>query len=326
MNPPLLAVEGLGLSLRTRHGPVAVLRDVALRLDAGETLGLVGESGSGKTMAALAIIGLLPQPGGVITAGSIRLRGEELVGAGAARLRQVRGGEIGMIFQEPMTALNPLFSVGEQVAETLRAHEGLGRRAARARAEEMLRLVGVPGRARDYPHQLSGGMRQRAMIAMALACRPSILIADEPTTALDVTVQAQILDLLRDIQRRFGAAILLITHDMGVIREMADRVAVMYAGRIVEEGGAAAVLNRPAHPYSRALIACIPQPGAAGGERQLLAEIPGLVPPPGRWPEGCAFMPRCVAATARCRTAPPDIAAGPGHSAACWLGAAGAAI
>jgi len=317
--PPLLAVSGLDMSLATRDGPVTVLRDVAFSLREGETLGLVGESGSGKTMTALAIIGLLPQPGGIVTRGSIRLRGEELVGAGPARWRRVRGGEIGMIFQEPMTALNPVFTVGEQIAETLRAHEGLGRRAALARAGEMLALVGVPGRAGDYPHQLSGGMRQRAMIAMALARHPKILIADEPTTALDVTVQAQILDLLRDIQERFGTAILLITHDMGVIAEMADRVAVMYAGRIVEDGSAAAVLSRPAHPYSRALIACIPRPRAEAGERHLLEEIPGLVPSLARLPPGCAFAPRCPAAFARCRGAPPSFATGPGHAAACWL-------
>jgi peptide/nickel transport system ATP-binding protein len=320
--PPLLEINGLDVALETRAGPVAVLRDVRLRLDAGETLGLVGESGSGKTMTALAMIGLLPQPGGRITKGSIRLRGEELGGADPARLRQVRGGEIGMIFQEPMTALNPVFTVGEQIAETVRAHHGLGGRAAREQAAEMLALVGVPGRLGDYPHQLSGGMRQRAMIAMALACRPTILIADEPTTALDVTVQAQILDLLRDIQTRLGTAILLITHDMGVIAEMAGRVAVMYAGRIVEEGPMRAVLTRPAHPYSRALIACIPRPAAAE-MRAPLAEIPGLVPSLSRLPPGCAFRPRCPVALPRCHQLPPQLAAEPGHEmaghwAACW--------
>jgi peptide/nickel transport system ATP-binding protein len=319
----LLSIEGLRVAFRTRAGEVTVVDDLSLSLDAGETLCLVGESGSGKSMTALAVMGLVPAPNGMIRGGSIELAGEELVGADPARLRQVRGKEIAMIFQEPMTALNPVFSVGEQIAETLAVHEGLGRRAALGKAIELLAAVGIPAperRIREYPHQLSGGMRQRAMIAMALACSPKLLIADEPTTALDVTVQAQILDLLKDIQLRFGTAILLITHDMGVVAEVADRVAVMYAGRKVEEGVAAAVLERPAHPYTRALIACAPRPIVGEGERQLLEEIPGIVPSMLRLPPGCAFEPRCRSALPRCRAErPPEFAFAPRRLSACWL-------
>jgi peptide/nickel transport system ATP-binding protein len=319
----LLSIEGLRVAFRTRAGEVTVVHDLSLSLDAGETLCLVGESGSGKSMTALAVMGLVPAPNGMIRGGSIKLAGEELVGADPARLRQVRGKEIAMIFQEPMTALNPVFSIGEQIAETLAVHEGLGRRAALGKATELLAAVGIPAperRIREYPHQLSGGMRQRAMIAMALACSPKLLIADEPTTALDVTVQAQILDLLKDIQLRFGTAILLITHDVGVVAEVADRVAVMYAGRKVEEGVAAAVLERPAHPYTRALIACAPRPIVGEGERQLLEEIPGIVPSMLRLPPGCAFEPRCRSALPRCRAErPPEFAFAPRRSSACWL-------
>ena len=322
----LLRVERLRVVFRMRGGDVTVLDDLDLEVRAGETLCLVGESGSGKTMTALALLGLVPPPNGAVAGGSIRFMGEEMVGASEARLRELRGKEIAMIFQEPMTALNPVFTVGDQIAETLRFHEGLGRRAALARAGEMLRAVGIPSperRLRDYPHQLSGGMRQRAMIAMALACRPKLLIADEPTTALDVTVQAQILDLLRDLQRDLGTAILLITHDMGVVAEMADRVAVLYAGRKVEQGRADAVLSRPAHPYTQALIACLPAlaPDADGAPRPL-AEIPGIVPSLAELPPGCAFAPRCRFAMARCAAeVPPCIAVEHGHESACWLNA-----
>ncbi|MFI5011598.1 MAG: ABC transporter ATP-binding protein [Hyphomicrobiales bacterium] len=319
----LLTIEALRVAFRTRAGDVTVVRDLSLALDGGETLCLVGESGSGKSMTALAVMGLVPAPTGAIRGGSIRLAGEELVGADPERLRRIRGKEIAMIFQEPMTALNPVFSIGEQIAETLVAHEGLGRAAALRQAVELIAAVGIPAperRIREYPHQLSGGMRQRAMIAMALACRPKLVIADEPTTALDVTVQAQILDLLKDIQRRFGTAILLITHDMGVVAEVADRVAVMYAGRKVEEGRAADVLERPVHPYTRALIACAPRLTVGDGERELLEEIPGIVPSMLSLPPGCAFEPRCRDALPRCRIeAPPEFPLGPHRRSACWL-------
>jgi peptide/nickel transport system ATP-binding protein len=320
---PLLRVEDLRVAFRTHQGEMTVLYEVSFDVAAGETLCLVGESGSGKSMTALALMGLVPQPNGAIRGGSIRLEGEELIGASQSRLRRMRGKEISMIFQEPMTALNPVFTIGEQIAETLRVHEGLDRKEALARAAHMLRAVGIPSpeqRLRDYSHQLSGGMRQRAMIAMALACHPKILIADEPTTALDVTVQAQILDLLKNIQERFGTAILLITHDMGVVADTADRVVVMYAGRQIEEGPVDEVLRHPAPPYTKALIACIPHLSAAERERDKLEEIPGIVPSLLNLPPGCSFAPRCPYAMARCaETFPPTLAAGPNHAAACWL-------
>jgi peptide/nickel transport system ATP-binding protein len=318
---PLLRIENLGVSFRTRGGETTILRNLSFDIAAGETLCLVGESGSGKSMTALALMGLVPTNGSIRT-GSIRIDGEEIVGASPQRLLELRGRDIAMIFQEPMTALNPVFTVGEQIAETLRIHEHLGHKAALARAADLLRAVSIPSpeqRLKDYPHQMSGGMRQRAMIAMALACRPKLLIADEPTTALDVTVQAQILELLKTIQRELGTAILLITHDMGVVEDTADRVVVMYAGRKVEEGPVVAVLARPQHPYTKALIECIPQL-SAGTSRQRLREIPGIVPAPRDLPPGCSFAPRCAHAMARCREAlPPQFAAAPDHAAACWL-------
>jgi oligopeptide/dipeptide ABC transporter ATP-binding protein len=273
-------------------------------------------------MTGLALMGLIPQPNGKIRTGSIRIDGEEIVGASQQRLLERRGKDIAMIFQEPMTALNPVFTIGDQIAEALSIHEGLGYKAALARAAELLHAVSIPSpeqRLKDYPHRLSGGTRQRAMIAMAIACRPKLLVADEPTTALDVTVQAQILELLKSIQSRFGTAILLVTHDMGVVEDVADRVLVMYAGRKVEEGPAAEVLARPQHPYTKALIECIPQL-STGNERQRLKEIPGIVPSPQNLPPGCAFAPRCAHAMERCSAAvPPHFAAAPNHSAACWL-------
>jgi peptide/nickel transport system ATP-binding protein/oligopeptide transport system ATP-binding protein len=314
---PLLAVEDLRIAFRVDGADVAVVRDLSFEVRAGETLGIVGESGCGKSMTALALMGLVPSPPGRVARGSIRLEGEELVGAGEARLRRVRGSEISMVFQEPMTSLNPVFTVGEQIAETARAHLGLSRRAARERAVDMLRLVGIPSpdaRARDYPHQLSGGMRQRVMIAMAVSCRPKVLIADEPTTALDVTVQAQIFDLLNEIQRDFGAAIVLITHDMGAISEMADRVAVMYAGRVIEEAHADDVLDHPQHPYARGLISCIP---ALGKDETELREIPGVVPPLHLLGNGCAFADRCDYAQARCLREKPALINHGHHPAAC---------
>ena len=328
----LLAVENLRVEFRTRRGKALVLNGVDFEMHGGETLCVVGESGCGKSMTALAILGLVPSPPGRIAGGSVLFQGEDLVQVSTARLREVRGNRISMIFQEPMTSLNPVFSVGDQIGETLRLHAGLDAAAARARSIEMLQQVGIPAperRVDEYPHQLSGGMRQRVMIAMALACRPDILIADEPTTALDVTVQAQIFDLLRDLQREKGTAILLITHDMGAVAEMADRVMVMYAGRVIEQGAAADVLGSPGHPYTQGLIDCLPELGSSlveddGAGPRPLTEIAGVVPSLWELASGCAFRERCPRAMARCAIdVPPmfDVAASPGdgHAAACWL-------
>ncbi len=322
---PLLAVDGLRVEFDTRDGVARVIDDLSFDLRAGETLGIVGESGCGKSMTALAVMGLVPTPPGRISAGAVRLLGEDLVAASEARIREVRGNDISMIFQEPMTSLNPVYTVGEQIAEAVRLHEGLGKKAAQDRAVEMLRAVHIPAAERrvgEYPHQLSGGMRQRVMIAMALACRPKVLIADEPTTALDVTVQAQIFDLLGELKAETDTAIILITHDMGVIAEMAERVVVMYAGRKVEEGPVDEILTAPRHPYTRGLITCVPhllaEPPA---ERPPLMEISGVVPSLAELGRGgCPFAPRCGEALPRCREAmPPAVDTGPSHTAACWL-------
>ena len=259
MNQALLKVENLRVEFNTRRGKALVLNGVDFELRAGETLCVVGESGCGKSMTALALLRLIPSPPGRISAGRVLFQGEDLVAASMERMREVRGNRISMIFQEPMTSLNPVLTVGDQIGESLRLHAGLDAGAARTRSIAMLKQVGIPApdrRVDEYPHQLSGGMRQRVMIAMALACRPDILIADEPTTALDVTVQAQIFDLLRELQRDKGTAILLITHDMGAVAEMADRVMVMYAGRLIEQGTTEQVLGQPGHPYTRGLIDC----------------------------------------------------------------------
>ncbi|MEP3055407.1 ABC transporter ATP-binding protein [Ascidiaceihabitans sp.] len=314
---PLLEINDLAVTFATRHGEVTALDSVSLHVNEGETLGIVGESGCGKSITALSIMGLIPQPPGRIKAGSIKLAGEEFVGAPQARLRQMRGGEAAMIFQEPMTSLNPVFTVGAQIAEAIMLHQNTTRDQAMKDAVALLDRVGIPEpdkRARDYPHQLSGGMRQRVMIAMAVSCRPKLLIADEPTTALDVTVQAQIFDLLNEIQRDFGAAILLITHDMGAIAEMADRVSVMYAGRVIETATADAVLDTPQHPYARGLIDCIPALGKADGG---LKEIPGVVPPLHLLGDGCAFAARCAHADARCLREKPALLDHGHHPAAC---------
>lgn len=327
---PLLQVNDLVVDFATRHGRARVLDRVSLSVSRGETLSIVGESGCGKSMTALAIMGLVPRPGGRITGGSIRLAGRELTTLDNEQLRRIRGREIGMIFQEPMSSLNPVFTVGAQIAESVRLHEGASRKAAWARAVEMLKAVDIPApaaRAKDYPHQLSGGMRQRVMIAIALACRPRVLIADEPTTALDTTVQAQIFDLLRDLQRDSGAAIVLITHDMGAVAELADRVAVMYAGRVVEQGGVAQVLSAPAHPYTRGLSACVPHLDTVSGDdgdgrRRELVEIPGVVPSLHAMPPGCAFAPRCFESVDKCKRERPAMRAIDGdedHAAACWV-------
>ena len=324
MEQQLLQVEDLRVAFSGRRGQAMVLNGVDFALRAGETLCVVGESGCGKSMTALALLRLIPTPPGRISGGRVLFQGEDLLQADEARMRAVRGNRISMIFQEPMTSLNPVFTVGEQIAESLRLHAGLDDKAAHARAIEMLRQVGIPAperRVDEYPHQLSGGMRQRVMIAMALACRPDILIADEPTTALDVTVQAQIFDLLRDLQRDKGTAILLITHDMGAVAEMADRVMVMYAGRVVEQGTAAEVLSAPAHPYTRGLIDCLPELGSSLlGTRDDLTEIAGVVPSIWELGQGCAFRARCREAMPRCaHEVPPLFSLGAAHGAACWL-------
>ena len=307
--------------LRVAFGAAMPVDGVGLTLEAGRTLGLVGESGCGKTLTALSILRLVPAPGR-IAGGSIRFDGGELVDLDEPAMRALRGRAIGMVFQEPMTALNPVLTVGAQVAEAVTLHERVGRAAARARAVEMLRLVEIPDaepRADAYPHQLSGGMRQRVMLAVALACRPALLIADEPTTALDVTIQAQILDLLGSLQRQLGMAILLVTHDLGVVAERADTVAIMYAGRVVESGPAAVVLGAPQHPYTRGLLASLPD-----GRRGRLAAIPGTVPDPLHLPGGCRFRDRCAEAIAACADAEPPLRAVGDRRVACIRVEAGA--
>ena len=333
----LLEVHDLRVEFKTRRGKALVLNGVDFEIRGGETLCVVGESGCGKSMTALALLRLIPSPPGRIAGGRVMFQGQDLVDASDEHMRGVRGNRISMIFQEPMTSLNPVLTVGDQIAESLRLHAGLDAAAARTRAIEMLQQVGIPAPAKrvdEYPHQLSGGMRQRVMIAIALACRPDILIADEPTTALDVTVQAQIFDLLRELQRDKGTAILLITHDMGAVAEMADRVIVMYAGRVIEQGTADEVLGQPGHPYTRGLIDCLPQLGSsANAERAELAEIRGMVPSIWELGSGCAFRERCPHAMPRCASEVPPMfspvgpepAAGSGHGAACWLHAGAAA-
>ena len=321
----LLQVKNLQVEFKTRRGIALVLNGVDFELERGETLCVVGESGCGKSMTALALMGLIPSPPGRVREGSVRFNGEDLIQASEARMREVRGNRISMIFQEPMTSLNPVYTVGDQIAESLRLHAGLNARQARERAIEMLRQVGIPAperRVDDYPHQMSGGMRQRVMIAMAIACEPDILIADEPTTALDVTVQAQIFDLLRQLQRDKGTAIIMITHDMGAVAEMADRVMVMYAGRVIEQGSTEQVLSRPSHPYTRGLIECLPELGSSSrqAERVKLTEIPGVVPSLWELGRGCAFRERCAEALPRCaQDLPPMFGTETGHTAACWL-------
>jgi peptide/nickel transport system ATP-binding protein len=314
----LLSVEHLTTVFDTARGPVPAVNDVSFEIRAGETLGLVGESGSGKSVTALSIMRLVHPPGR-IAGGALRFKGRDLLALNERDMREVRGADISLIFQEPMTALNPVFTVGDQIGEALLVHNRATRRDAKGKAIGLLRAVGIPNpesRVSDYPHQLSGGMRQRVMIAIALACRPSLVIADEPTTALDVTIQAQILDLLREMKAAFNLSLLLITHDLGVIAETADRVAVMYAGRIVESGPVAAIFSSPGHPYTRGLLASIP--GGAPGRR--LRAIDGSVPLLSALPPGCAFNPRCPDRFDRCTSAPPpDYVAGPAQTAKCYL-------
>jgi oligopeptide/dipeptide ABC transporter ATP-binding protein len=314
----LLKVDNLTTVFDTRDGAVPAVNDISFEIHFGETLGLVGESGSGKSVTALSILRLVQTPGR-IAGGRIVFKGRDLLTLDETAMRAVRGADISLIFQEPMTALNPVFTVGDQIAETLLVHRRASRREAKAQAVELMKAVRIPdpgSRVKDYPHQLSGGMRQRVMIAIALACRPSLVIADEPTTALDVTIQAEILDLLRDMKTAFNLSLLLITHDLGVVAETADRVAVMYAGRIVETGPVRAIFRNPQHPYTRGLLASIP--GGVRGHR--LHAIEGSVPLLGALPPGCAFNPRCPDRFEPCTTEPPpDYVVGPGQMAKCYL-------
>jgi len=321
----ILEVRDLHTQFNTLDGVVRAVDGVSFDLARGETLGIVGESGCGKSVTALSILRLIPPETGRIASGSIRFEGEELTTLSEAEMKRLRGHRISMIFQEPMTSLNPVLTVGTQIAENVVRHRGVSKRAARERACEMLDLVRIadPRRRLDeYPHQLSGGMRQRVMIAMALSCDPQVLIADEPTTALDVTIQAQILDLMLDLKEKTGTAIVLITHDLGVIAETAQRVVVMYAGRKVEEAAVEALFDNPLHPYTRGLMRAIPRldiDAEEGGTRPRLQEIPGLVPRLTQPIVGCAFAARCELATDRCRAqAPPVVDAGGGHTVACW--------
>jgi peptide/nickel transport system ATP-binding protein len=317
----LLEVANLQIHFRTESGINRAVDGVSLHVHEGETLAVVGESGCGKSVTALSILRLVPEPPGKV-AGSIRFDGKELLNIPDRELRDIRGNAISMIFQEPMTSLNPVLTVGRQIRESLRLHKGLGRRASEARVTEMLSLVGIPEprqRMSQYPHQLSGGMRQRVMIAIALACNPKLLIADEPTTALDVTIQAQILDLMKDLKRRVGAAIVLITHDLGVVAEVAERVMVMYAGHKVEEAPVTALFRTPRHPYTQGLLGAVPKLGSSlQGAATRLAEIPGLVPSLNRRIEGCVFASRCPIATDLCRAVAPALEAKANrHLAAC---------
>jgi peptide/nickel transport system ATP-binding protein len=318
---PLLEVENLQTHFRTPDGVNRAVDGVSFHVEEGETLAVVGESGCGKSVTANSILRLIPEPPGKI-AGSIRFRGVDLLQLSDKEMRRVRGNDISMIFQEPMTSLNPVLTIGRQLGETLRLHQRVSRREADNRSMEMLQLVGIPEvrrRLDEYPHQLSGGMRQRVMIAIALSCRPKLLIADEPTTALDVTIQAQILDLMKDLKSKVGAAIILITHDLGIVAEVAERVMVMYAGRKVEEAPVAQLYRTPRHPYTQGLFGAVPKLGSSlSGEHTKLAEIPGVVPSLKQRIPGCVFAGRCALATDLCRQSAPAIEMkAPGHFAAC---------
>ncbi len=321
-----LEVKDLQTWFYTRQGIVKAVDGVSFNLRKGETLGIVGESGCGKSITALSVMRLVPDPPGRIIGGRVTLDGRDLLDLGEAEMRLVRGNDISMIFQEPMTSLNPVLTIGYQIAEALILHRDLSRAQALSRAVEMLDMMRIPEpaqRAREYPHQLSGGMRQRAMIAMALACNPKVLIADEPTTALDVTIQAQILDLIVRLQQELGTAVILITHDLGVVAETTQRIIVMYAGRKVEEADVVPLFSNPMHPYTHGLMASVPRLAIMSGEdsaaAERLEEIPGIVPPLNNLPPGCAFAPRCRFADDRCRAEyPPYLEKQPGHWAACW--------
>ena len=323
---PMLEVAGLRTLFFTRQGLVRAVDDLSFHVNRGEVLAIVGESGCGKSITALSVMRLVPTPPGRIESGTVKLEGRDLLALDEEAMRAVRGNEISMIFQEPMTSLNPVITIGRQISEALILHREMNGKQALKRAVEMLDLVRIPEpaqRSREYPHQLSGGMRQRAMIAMALACNPKVLIADEPTTALDVTIQAQILELIVELQREFSAAVILITHDLGVIAETAHRVIVMYAGRKVEEAAVGELFARPLHPYTSGLMASIPRldlmRGQVDRKTDRLQEIPGIVPPLFDLPEGCAFAPRCSKADDHCRRERPAYEQKrTGHWAACW--------
>jgi oligopeptide/dipeptide ABC transporter ATP-binding protein len=314
----LLQVSDLTTSFQTAGGEVTAIENISFELEEGEILGIVGESGSGKSVTALAIMGLLPRPPARIKGGTIRFEGQELLKLSDRSMQRLRGPGMAMVFQEPMTSLNPVFTIGEQITETIRAHENRSEKACFSQAVEMLEKVGIPSaisRMTDYPHQLSGGQRQRVMLAMALVCRPRLLIADEPTTALDVTIQAQILELLMDLRDEFGMAIVMITHNMGVIAETADRVLVMYAGRVVEQAPAVRLFDNPLHPYTRGLLSCVP---TLDQDQDRLIAIPGNLPEPSRRPRGCRFSARCSYAIPQCSEAiPPLEIFEPAHAAAC---------
>ena len=325
-NAPLLRVENLRTYFHTPAGVARAVDGVSFAIDKGETVSVVGESGCGKSVTALSLLRLIQSPGRIEEGSHIWFEGRDLMALDAESIRQVRGNRIAMVFQEPMTALNPVFTVGDQIAEVARVHAGASRKAAWERAVEMLSLVGIPSpreRASNYPHQMSGGMRQRVLIAMALVMNPALLIADEPTTALDVTIQAQILELLAKVQQEFGTAILLITHDLGVVAESAQRVVVMYFGQVVEEAPVRTLFAEPAHPYTRGLMQAMPR---VGMNRERLVTIPGSVPPPTAWPTGCRFRDRCTLAWGKCEQDPPAmLPAGTGHEARCHL-VAGASV
>ena len=320
MSEPLLQVRDLHVHYRVDGGVAKAVDGVGFDVPRGSTLAVVGESGSGKSQTMFGILGLVPRPPGEVFGGAATLDGEDLLRAGEARLRALRGDRVAMIFQDPMTALNPFLTVERQLTEVLEVHRGMSRRAARGEALEMLRRVGIPDPERridQHPHQFSGGMRQRVMIAMALLCRPALLVADEPTTALDVTIQAQILELLRELQEELGSSTILITHDLGVVAGTADLVAVMYAGRVVERGTAAEIFGEARHPYTKGLLASVPRLDAA--QKEALVPIPGQPPDPSRLPSGCPFRTRCSAATERCAAERPALRAlGPGREVACW--------
>lgn len=314
----LLDIQGLTTHFFTRAGVIKAIDNLSLRLQKGRVLGLVGESGCGKTVTALSILNLVPYPGKIIS-GTIIFEGRDLLTLSAQEMRKIRGARISMIFQEPMTALNPVFTVGNQIAEVLTAHQDVSKKQAMDSAVELLRSVGIPSpekRVEEYPHQLSGGMRQRVMIAMAIACKPSLILADEPTTALDVTIQAHILELLGRIQAEMGMAMILVTHDLGLIAERSHEVAVMYAGRIVEQADTRELFANPQHPYTRGLMASIPRPGEAGKTR--LKTIPGTVPRLTDMPTGCTFSPRCDIKTAKCAVEPDLVEVKSGHLVRCW--------
>lgn len=316
----LLEVTGLRTEFKTAAGVIRAVDGVDLAVDKGETLGIVGESGCGKSITSLSIMQLLPKGLGKVAAGEIRLEGENMLAFSERKMRQIRGNRIAMIFQEPMTSLNPVFRVGKQIAEAVRYHQGVGKKEAMSRAVEMLTKVGIPRPEKvavSYPHELSGGMRQRVMIAMAMVCNPKLLIADEPTTALDVTIQAQILDLMRELQRTEGTSILMITHDLGVVAEMCDRIVIMYAGQVVEETDVKTLFKNPKHPYTKSLLASLPQ---LNSEQDRLASIPGQVPNPLEMPEGCRFAPRCQFAQDICRANAPGLEeVEAGHKCRCLL-------